>query len=121
MDYVERIKGPDGRGFLFQIDKEISGDTMRRALTLARFFVDQFDVLAPQVGGNADLPPVVAKVLELGEQQNTVTTRDLQRRKWASDSKEAKALLCSMVKTYKRGRLIPAPRADQVWWSLQGV
>ena len=89
LDYVERII-PVG-GALFQVDKEISGDTMRRALTLARFFVDQFDVLAPQVGGNADLPPVVAKVLELGEQQDKVTARDLQRRKWASDAKEAKA------------------------------
>ena len=55
LDYAERIKEPTG-GSLSNIDREIPGEVMQRALVLAHYFINQFDVLAPQVGGNEDLP-----------------------------------------------------------------
>ena len=45
LDYVERIRHASSGGALHQIPKEISGDVMRRALLLAQFFINQFDVL----------------------------------------------------------------------------
>ena len=74
-----------------------------------------------EAASQVEAPALVAKVLELGERQDKVTARELLRRRWVADTKAAKELLHSMVNTYKRGRLIPAPRADQIWWSLQGV
>ena len=67
LDYVNRLRGPNGSGALFQIDKKISADTMRRALLLSQFFINQFDVLAPQVGGNDELPSWVVKIIELAD------------------------------------------------------
>ena len=117
LDYAERIKEPHG-GTLKNIDREIPGEVMERAVKLAEFFVDQYDVLSPQVG-TSTIPPVVAKVIELGDRQEKVTARDVLRRKWAADADAAKKLLLSLPNQYGRGRIIPAPRADQTWWSPQ--
>ena len=120
LDYVERIRHPDVGGSLHQIDKEISGDVMRRALLLAQFFINQFDVLAPQVGGNEDLPDWVVKVIDLaeGREDKKVTIADMRKKKWGKGQRERKQMLESLVTDYGLGRMVQATRANQVWWQL---
>ena len=59
----------------------------------------------------------MAKVIDLGDRKEMVTARDVMRRRWAPNAEAAKKLLLSIVSDYSRGRIVPAPRADQVWWS----
>jgi hypothetical protein len=119
LDYANRIKGGTG-GVMNNIDREIPGGVMERALLLCQFFVNQFDVLAPQVGGNEDLPSWVVKVVELAQsrEDGRVTASDLRSRKWGESTKERKGMLEALVKEYGMGRLVAAPRANQVWWEL---
>ena len=118
LDYVDRIRLVGGA--LHQVDKEISGDTMRRALLLSQFFINQFDVLAPQVGGNDELPSWVVKIVELADQREDkkVTATDLRQRKWGEDARDRKKMLETLVSDYGLGKMIKAPRANQVWWQL---
>lgn len=97
----------------------ISREVMERATVLCQFFLNQFDVLAPQVGGG-ELPGWVVKVVELAKtrENHQVTARDLVRRKWAGSGEEAKGMLQKLVGDYGLGRLLKSPRADQVWWEL---
>ena len=120
LDYVERIRDPEVGGRLDDIPREISGDVMRRALLLALFFINQFDVLAPQVGGNEDLPEWVVKVIDLAEsrEDKKVTVSDLRKKKWGKGQRERKQMLESLVTDYGLGRMVQAPRANQVWWRL---
>ena len=120
LDYVNRIRDTNVGGALHQIEREISGDTMKRALLLAQFFINQFDVLAPQVGGHDDLPAWVVKIVELAgsRDDNKVTVADLRQRKWGESTTERKGMLNSLVTEYGLGRMIQAPRANQVWWQL---
>ena len=117
VDYAERIQEPTG-GTMQNITREIPAEVMERALRLSQFFINQFDVLAPQVGGSSEVPQWVTKVLAMGRSQSHVTARDLMRKKLAETSTEAKKLLGAMVTTYDKGRIIPAPRADQLWWAI---
>ena len=121
LDYVNRLRGPNGSGALFQIDKKISADTMRRALLLSQFFINQFDVLAPQVGGNEELPSWVVKIIELADSRpdKKVTVKCLRERKWGADMQERKGMLEAMANEYGIGRMLNAPRANQVWWTLE--
>jgi hypothetical protein len=98
------------------ISRMITGETMQRAIRLGHYFVNQFDTLAPKVG-MGDLPGWVVRILELGQQEGKVSNRDLLRRKWAKDANEARQMLVAMVQKYGAGRLLPAPRKDQTWWS----
>lgn len=100
----------------------ISREVMERAAVLCQFFLNQFDVLAPQVGGG-DLPGWVVKVVELAKTRETgkVTARDLVTKKWAESGAEAKGMLQKLVSDYKLGRMLQAPRKDQVWWELREV
>jgi len=119
LDYVERIRHEEKKA-LHLLPREISGDVMRRALLLAQFFINQFDVLAPQVGGNEDLPEWVVKVVELasGREDRKVTVADLRKRKWGKGQRDRKEMLESLVTDYGLGRMLSAPRANQVWWEL---
>ncbi len=98
------------------VSRMITGETMQRAIRLGHYFLNQFDTLAPKVG-MGDLPGWVVRVLELGQQEGKVSNRDLLRRKWAKDANEARQMLVAMVQKYGAGRLLPAPRKDQTWWS----
>jgi len=100
----------------------ISREVMERAGLLCQFFLNQFDVLAPQVGGG-DLPGWVVKVVELAKTRETrrVTARDLVTKKWAETGAEAKEMLKKLVSDYQLGRLLKTPREDQVWWELEEV
>jgi hypothetical protein len=117
LDYASRLKAGET---MLTISKEIPREVMERALVLSKFFLNQFDVLAPQVGGNEDLPGWVVKVVELAQsrEDRRVTARDLRARKWGETMKERKEMLEAMVKEYGMGRLVTAPRANQVWWEL---
>ena len=97
------------------IDREV----MERAVLLTKFFLCQFDVLAPEVGGG-DLPSWVTKVVSFGETSETgrVTHRDLMRKKWAKSSDEARGMLKTLAETYGVGSLKQGRRVDQVWWEL---
>ena len=119
LDYVERIRHEEKKA-LHLIPREISGDVMRRALLLAQFFINQFDVLAPQVGGNEDLPEWVVKVIDLAQSRGDgkVTVTDLRRKKWGEGQRDRKRMLESLVTDYGLGRMIAAPRANQTWWQL---
>jgi hypothetical protein len=120
LDYAMCIKDPKVGGIMNNIDKVISAETMQRALTMAQFFINQFDVLAPQVGGNEDLPSWVVKVVELAQSRDDrkVTARDLKLRKWGEGPRERKQMLESLVKEYGLGRMLEAPRINQTWWQL---
>ena len=100
----------------------ISREVMERAVLLCQFFLNQFDVLAPQVGGG-DLPGWVVKVVELAKTRETrrVTARDLVTKKWADSGTEAKEMLQKLVGDYHLGRLLKTPREDQTWWELEQV
>jgi hypothetical protein len=97
----------------------ISREVMERAAVLCQFFLNQFDVLAPQVGGG-DLPGWVVRVVELAKTRETrkVTARDLVTRRWCESGAEAKEKLQKLVSDYGLGRMLKSPRADQVWWEL---
>jgi hypothetical protein len=98
----------------------ITKDVMERAVVLCRFFICQFDVLAPQVGGG-DLPHWVVKIVRLAEDNGTgtVTHRDLVLKKWANSGGEARQMLERLVNDYGVGRLVRAVRRDQVRWQLE--
>ena len=100
----------------------ISREVMERAVLLCQFFLNQFDVLAPQVGGG-DLPGWVVKVVELAKTRETrrVTARDMVTKKWAETGTDAKEMLQKLVGDYHLGRLLKTPREDQVWWELEEV
>jgi hypothetical protein len=97
----------------------IQRDVMERAVVLCRYFICQFDVLAPQVGGG-DLPPWVVRIVSYaqGTDDGIVTHRDLVLKKWAKDGAEARHMLDRLVSDYGVGRLIKAVRRDQTRWQL---
>lgn len=109
-----------GSGVMNMTPEVIPRDVMEKALVLAQFFINQFDVLAPQVGGNEDLPVWVVKVVELAQsrEDRRVTARDLRARKWGTDQRERKQMLLDLVSKYGIGRMVEAPRANQTWWEL---
>jgi len=126
LDHAQRLVGYGGT--MNNIDKEIPAETMERALLLAQFFIDQFDVLAPEVdsSGNGKVPAWVVKVLRLAEKEKmpgdpvpegVLSARDLQRAKIADSTKEAKQFLLDLVQKFDKGRLVPTRRRDQIWWS----
>jgi len=122
LDYAQRnltAKGEPG-ALMDAIPTVIEAGVMERALILCRFFLAQFDVLAPQVGGNEDLPAWVVKVVELAQsrEDRKVTNSDLRRRKWGESQRERKRMLESLVKEYGLGKLVEAPRMNQTWWQL---
>ncbi len=119
LDYAQHIV--ENGGLMNMIPLEVSGDTMRRALVLAQYFINQFDVLAPQVGGNEDLPSWVVKIVELAQsrEDRRVSASDLRQRKWGSDSRERKRMLQDLVGKYGIGQMVEAKRANQVWWQLE--
>jgi hypothetical protein len=90
---------------------------MERAVILCRYFICQFDVLAPQVGGG-DLPHWVVKIVNFAETNGTgvVTHRDLVIKKWAKNGAEARGMLERLVSDYGVGRLVNAVRRDQIRW-----
>ena len=92
---------------------------MERAVVLCRYFLAQFDVLAPQVGGG-DLPHWVVRIVAYAQttEDGIVTHRDLVIRKWASTGNEARTMLERLVTDYGVGRLIKAIRRDQIRWQL---
>ena len=118
LDHAQRLVGYGGT--MNNIDREIPVEVMQRALTLSQFFLNQFDVLAPQVGGNEDLPSWVVKVVELAQsrEDKRVTARDLRSRKWGESQKERKGMLVDLVQKFGIGKLVEAPRANQTWWEL---
>lgn len=97
----------------------IRRDVMERAVVLAKFFLCQFDVLAPQVGGS-DLPAWVVKITNLakGREDRSVTHRDVLLRKWAATADEARGMLSSLVSDFGVGRMVKSTRKDQVRWEL---
>lgn len=99
------------------MDEVISRSVMERAVILCRYFICQFDVLAPQVGGG-DLPHWVVKIVNLAETNGTgvVTHRDLVLKKWAKTGAEARQMLERLVSDYGVGRLVNAVRRDQIRW-----
>lgn len=99
--------------------EHISRSVMERAVVLCRYFICQFDVLAPQVGGG-DLPRWVVRIVGLAESNGTgvVTHRDLVLKKWAKDGSEARQMLERLVSDYGVGKLVRAVRRDQVRWQL---
>ena len=99
----------------------ITRGVMERAVILCRYFICQFDVLAPQVGGG-DLPSWVVKIVGLAQTNGTgiVTHRDLVLKKWASSGGEARQMLERLVSEYGVGRLVTAVRRDQTRWELGG-
>ena len=99
IEYASRIS--EVGGIMNNIDQQISPETMERAARMARFFLNSFDTLAPQVGVS-DVPAPVAKILQLGARQDKVTARDVVRRKLANDAQGAKDLLVSLVNDYGR-------------------
>ena len=100
-----------------EIPKEINGETMQRAAVLAQFFLNQFDVLAPEIGGS-DLPGWVTKIISLAETDETgdITPRKVMRAKYASTSSEATEMLKSLVSDYGMGELKTGKRRDQIFW-----
>ena len=117
LDYADRLEGEE---LMNGIDREIPGEVMQRAVVLAKYFLNQFDVLAPQVGGNEEVPGWVVKILRLAEtrEDKRVTSTDLRQRKWGKDAEERRQMLKDMVEKYDLGRLLQAPRANQVWWQM---
>jgi len=97
----------------------ITRAVMERAVILCRYFICQFDVLAPQVGGG-DLPHWVVKIVNYAQSTDTgiVTHRDLVLKKWAANGGEARQMLERLVNDYGVGKLIRAVRKDQTHWQL---
>lgn len=106
---------PPGHAMGETIDRAV----MERAVILCRFFICQFDVLAPQVGGG-DLPHWVVKIVTFAQSNESgiVTHRDLVLKKWASNGGEARQMLERLVSDYGVGRLVNAVRRDQIRWQL---
>lgn len=104
-------------GLMDQINRTIPLSVMERAVILTQFFLNQFDVLAPQVG-SGDLPGWVVKIVELSKTRETgrVTARDIVTNRWAATSPEARKMLQTLVTDYGLGRLLRTPRKDQTWW-----
>ena len=48
-----------------------------------------------------------------------VTVKCLRERKWGADMQERKGMLEAMANEYGIGRMLNAPRANQVWWTLE--
>lgn len=107
--------------FAEPMSEVITRGVMERAVILCRYFICQFDVLAPQVGGG-DLPNWVVKIVSLAQTNGTgiVTHRDLVLKKWASSGGEARQMLERLVSDYGVGRLVTAVRRDQTRWELGG-
>lgn len=119
LDYAQLIV-QQGGGVMNMVPEQIPGAVMERGLRLAQFFINQFDVLAPQVGGNEDLPAWVVRIVELAEtrEDKVVTAADLRRRKWGSDGKERRQMLKDLVDKYGKGKLVESKRVNQCWWQL---
>ncbi len=119
---LDHVADTEGEVPLDQIEPQIPLDTLARAQTLCRFFVDQFDRLQPEVssGDNtvAGLPRWAAKIIRLAREaaDGEVTPRMVMRRGIATSSAEARTMLRSMPTTYGLGTIIPSRRADQVTW-----
>jgi hypothetical protein len=98
----------------------ISREVMERAVILCRYFLCQFDVLAPQVGGG-DLPHWVVRIVNYAQSNETgiVTHRDLVIKKWAKSGAEARQMLERLVSDYGVGKLVQAVRKDQTRWQLR--
>lgn len=126
LDQAQRIVECGG-GLMNAMPELIPGGTMERALRLSEFFINQFDTLAPQVGGNEEFPSWVTKVIELAKsrEDRRVSVSDLRCRKWGSTGKERRKMLSDLVQVYGQGKLVEAKRANQVWWeygaSMVGV
>ena len=122
LDYVADT---DGEVPLDQIEPQIPIDTLLRAQTLCRFFVDQFDRLQPEVSSGdttvAGLPRWAAKLIRLAREASDgeVTPRMVMRRGIATSSAEARTMLRSMPTTYGLGTIIPSKRNDQVTWTYR--
>lgn len=97
----------------------ITRDVMERAVVLCRFFICQFDVLAPQVGGG-DLPAWVVKIVNYAKtnESGIVTHRDLVLKKWAANGGEARQMLDRLTHEFGVGQLVRAVRKDQTHWRL---
>ena len=59
------------------------------------------------------------KVIDLAESRKTEGHRGRSAtKKWGQGQKERKKMLESLVTDYGLGRMVQAPRANQVWWQL---
>jgi hypothetical protein len=108
----------------FQWDYEIDRETMLRAVTLARFFLAQWDALQPEVAPSEfDGPPQwVAKFLRKVKDgdQARVTPRDFLS--WKLDkridsSALALAALKELEEKWGHGVVKQGKRKDQFWWT----
>lgn len=101
------------------MEDTISRSVMERAVILCKYFICQFDVLAPQVG-SGDLPGWVIKVVNFAKSNESgiVTHRDLVLKKWAANGPEARSMLERLVTEYGVGKLVQALRKDQIRWQL---
>lgn len=101
------------------MEDDIPLSVMERAVILCRYFLCQFDVLAPQVGGG-DLPTWVVKIVSFAKttDEGIVTHRDLVLKKWANSGEEARQMLESLVRDYGVGKVVATARKNQTHWQL---
>ena len=107
----------------FQLDYEINRETMLRAVTLARFYLAQWDALQPEVAPSEnDGPPQwIAKLLRKVKDGalDKVRPRDLvawRLTKAIDTSRSALAALKELEEKWGHGVVKQGRRKDQFWW-----
>ena len=101
------------------ISLEIEASTVKRAIILCQYFVNQFDLLLPKVGGST-MPSWTEKIVDfcMRRKDRTITTSDMRARKWGSNKKERIQMLERMDREFGAGKCTVGKRVDSVSFKL---
>ena len=119
LDYADRIKGTEVGGSMKNIDPEIDAETVKRAIILCEYFVNQFDLLLPKVGGGV-MPSWAVKIMEfcMRRKDRTITTSDMRQRKWGKSKDERRKMLERMDREFGAGKCTQGKRVDSISFVL---
>lgn len=93
---------------------EVSGEQAMRAVDLATWFLDQFDLLMPLVG-RSQLPEWAGTIVDLANANGgEISLRDI-RRKLRCSADEALGKVLLLVDEFKCGHLDERARGQRVW------
>ena len=115
LDYADRLEGQE---LMNGIDKEIPGAVMQRAVVLAKYFLNQFDVRLRRWSGGHLATDWVAKIVKLGSP--AWTTGSLagicMPRSGARMLRKDGRCWWIWSRSTAWARLLEAPPANQAWW-----
>ena len=119
LDYADRIKSSEVGGTMGNISLEIEAATVKRAIILCEYFVNQFDLLLPKVGGGV-MPSWAVKIMEfcMKRKDRTITTTDMRQRKWGKSKDERRQMLERMDREFGAGKCTAGKRVDSISFVL---